>query len=65
MGAALAKCLSPSVRTAITDAIPDKELMIGWAERVAKFESEIAVKKKNKRDEAQLKKAAKALSKLR
>lgn len=65
MGAAIAKCLSPRVRTAITDAIPDHALMIGWAERVAAFEQELAVKKQSKRDVAQLKKAAKVLTKLR
>lgn len=65
MGAALVKCLSPSARTAIADIIPDRELLANWAERVAMFEEEIAVKKKTKKEEAQLKKAAKVLNKLR
>ena len=65
MGAALAKCLSPRMRTVIADAIPDRELLVGWAERVAAFEEELAVKKQTKRDVAQLKKAAKVLTKLR
>ena len=61
MGSFLAKCLSSSQRTTITNAIPDREILIKWADRVAEFEDELRVKKEQKA----VKKFAKKMKHLR
>ena len=61
MGAVLAKCLPPSTRNAIADTIPDREVLIKWAERVAAFEEELKIKK----EKAAVKKMQKNVKKLR
>lgn len=64
MGAILAKCLPNETRTVITDAIPNRDVLIAMAERVADFERQLAVKKAVKAEEAAYKRARKTIGRL-
>ena len=64
-GACLAKCLPERHREAIADAIPDRDVLIAMAERVASFERNLAVKKAEKAEELAAKKALKTVNRLK
>jgi hypothetical protein len=45
-GSVLAKCLPKRVKTVITDAIPDREVMVDIANTLARFEEDLKEIKK-------------------
>ena len=65
MGQTLAKCLPVDAKVAIAEAIPDRDVLIAMAERVAAFEKSLAVKKAQKREAKAAKAASNTLKKLR
>ena len=64
-GACLAKCLPDRHREAIADAIPDRDVLLAMAERVAAFERSLAVKKAEKAEELAARRALKTVNKLK
>lgn len=65
MGSTLAKCLPAPARTAIAGAIPDREVLLETVERLTAFEKAIEVKKKERVQEKQMKKAMKTVRALK
>ena len=65
MGEVLAKCLPPRAKEVIADVIPERDVLLAMAERVAAFEKALAVKKAEKKEEKATKAALKTIGRLR
>ena len=65
MGALLAKCLTEKTRTQITDAIPDRDVLMAAVDSIVAFEDKLRVEKQEKAREKRTAKAVKVVQKLR
>ena len=65
MGTLLAKCLPETTRVKITDALPDRDVLMAAVDSIVAFEDKLRGEKQEKAREKRTAKAVKVVQKLR